>query len=220
MAEVCPSCGSTIELQGRFCANCGTRLGGPTTGDQPPSEGLGYPAFTAPPYGQPLQMYPFPFPYYSRPPMTAARGASIAGGVMMIIDGVLALMAGLLLLFSYEEVLGTILLLGFVFSVISSVSVFLCRVPPLALLGPVVLMIGGIAFMSIGEEGPFLIGFVGMMIAVVSLGLVVSGFRDMRLREELRKNPMVVQMATSGPPGGMPPPYGVGPDAVKLNLRR
>lgn len=228
MAAFCPNCGTKVEPSARFCVNCGSEVGAPSPGGPSAGPWATAPAATmAPygqpfgqPYGQPYGMYPFPFPYYMRPPITAGRAASIAGGVLMLIDGILAFLLGLAITLAYEEATGLLLIIGFALSVLGAISTFSCRALPLSLVGPLVLIGGGVAVMGV-ENDIVVAGLIGVAIAAVSLGLVASGWRDMRMREELRRNPMAFSMAQFGPPGGAPPPpYGAGPEVVKLNIRK
>ncbi len=224
MPNFCSSCGSPLETDMSYCPSCGTGIGieNPSAPVQ-----AGYPTASyspAPmPYQQPYPAYPYPYPYAYRPPVTAKRAATIAAGILVLIDGCLALLLGLVLLFGFDSGIAVVLIIGFGLSIAASVSAFTCSNLWLTIVGPIVLIGGALAVMTVDVDAVF-IGMIGAAFAGVSLGLVLFGWSDMKMRSAMKPrraymNPLPGQQY-SPPPQVEPSPYGDPQEGVTLNLRR
>ena len=203
-----------------YCPNCGTGIDEESR--RVPMQ-TGYsPAYSpAPmPYPQPYPAYPYPYPYAYRLPVTAKRAATIAAGILVLIDGCLAFLLGLVLVFSWDSGIAMVLFIGFGLSIAASVSAFTCSNIRLTLVGPVVLVGAALLIMTIDNDIVF-IGVIGGAFAGVSLGLVIYGWSDTKMRMEMkpRRNPMPPQQYRP-PPAVDPSAYGDPSDGVTLNLRR
>ena len=221
----------------RFCPNCGKDVGLTTRGDpaasyQAPMGPAAYPAQAAPvpPYAMPYAAgpyptapypaAPFPFPYFYKPPMTAKRGATIAGGVLMVIDGVLAFFLAFIMMFEFELWSGILLFDAFTLSIVGAVAAFQCAAIHMAFVGPLVLIGAGVSVMAV-DDFLVIIGIIGITLAAISLGLLVYGWTDMKMRMEYRKNPQTMAMQSFVPGGAMPPqPYGGASQDPRHNMGR
>lgn len=228
MPNFCSSCGSPLEADMSYCPDCGTGIdlenpGMPAQAGHLPAHPAAYPAAYPPapmPYPQPFPAYPYPYPYAYRPPTTAKRAATIAAGILVLIDGCLAFLLGFAFLFGWEAAIGISLFIGFGLSIAASVSAFTCSHIWLAVVGPVVLLGAALLVMTV-DEFLVIIGMIGGAMAAVSLGLVIYGWSDTKMRSDMkpRRNQMPVQQY-SPPPHVDPSGYGDPQDGVTLNLRR
>lgn len=217
----CSNCGRQVRDEMRFCPDCGNVLeddGGPAmvTGVAPPSNVPPVPGHPYPSMG------PYPFPMYMRPPMGGRRLASVSGAVILVIDAALALLVGLIILIDWWDAwVGIILLTGAIMSIISAVAIFLSFNPVLALIGPPLLIMGAIAFW-IAEPFAFFISMIGGSLAVVSLVLIIVGWRDSVARYDARAMGIHPAMAgqMQGMPWGAPPAYGGAEPPSMLKLRK
>jgi len=205
-----------------FCPSCGTEVGLEDISTSGPTSHLpAYPPGPMPYPSQPYSAYPYPYPYpYAyRPPITAKRAATIAAGIIILIDGGLAFLLGFVMLFEFEQAVAVSLFIGFGLSIVASVSAFTCSNIYLTVVGPVVLM--GAAFYVMTTDWFVAIGLIGGAMAAVSLGLMIYGWSDTKMRSEMktRRYPMPAQQYN--------PPYSAGPSGYSgeqegtiLNLRR
>lgn len=209
-----------------FCSNCGTEVGledlrtSAPTGQLPayPPGPMPYPSlpYSAYPYSYP---YPYPYPYAYRLPITAKRAATIAAGIIVLIDGGLAFLLGFVMLFEFGQAIAVSLFIGFGLSIVASVSAFTCSNIYLTVVGPVVLI--GAAFFVMATDWFIAIGLIGGAMAAVSLGLVIYGWSDTKMRSEMkpRRNPVPTQQYY--PPYSVDPSGSGGePEGNILNLRR
>jgi hypothetical protein len=221
----CPSCGDLVEVDMRYCPNCGkevafTAVGNPATIHQVPTRGPVMPPYAMPFPTGPYPAAPFPFPYYFRPPMTAKRGSTIAGGVIMVIDGILAFLLAFIMTFGFELSSGVLLFAAFTMAVVGAVAAFQCAAIHMALVGPLVLIGAGLSVMTV-DGFLVIIGIIGIALASVSLSLVAYGWSDMRMRMELRKSLPVIGMQSFQQGGAMPPqPYGGASRDPRIDPRR
>ena len=219
MPNFCSSCGSPLEADMSFCPNCGTEVGleGP---DMPVQTGH-LPAYPpAPmPYPPPYSAYPYPYQYAYRPPITAKRAATIAAGIIVLIDGALAFLLGIILLFGFTSAIAVSLFIAFGLSIAASVSAFTCSNIWLAVVGPIVLLGAALLVLTV-DEFMVVFGMIGGAMAAISLGLVIYGWSDTKMRSEMkrRRNPFPVQQY-SPPPSVDPPAFGDQTEGVTLNLR-
>ncbi len=222
MPNFCTACGSPLEADMSYCPSCGTGVDLEGPGMPIPAGHL--PAYPpAPmPYPQPYSAYPYPNPYYHayRPPTTAKRAATIAAGIIVLIDGCLAFLLGFVMLFEFEQAVAISLFIAFGLSIAASVSAFTCSNIWLAVVGPVVLL-GAALWVMTADQFLVVIGMIGGAMAAVSLGLVIYGWSDTKMRSEMRprRNPVPVQ-PYSPPPSVDPSAYGDPSDGATLNLRR
>lgn len=209
MTIACPGCGSEIDADMNFCPYCGRDTGGvPHPAAAPALPATAVPSYAAGPqmagYPGVYPVYPMPYPYYAPPP-SGGRILAIVGAVILIIDGILAGMMGLILVWIEEDVaIGVALIVGCALAITSSISVFIAKLPILSLLGPFSLIAAGLMV-----AGPFdvpEIGLIGMFLAVLALVFILVGFKDLRARAEMRE-----RMPAFVPPYVAPPPYGGGP---------
>ena len=158
---------------------------------------------------------PYPMPYT---PWTGGRIAGVAGGIMTIIDAVLALMLGAVMVAEWEYALGTYLIVASSLAIVGAVTVFLARVPYLGIVGPVMLIIGGIWVIVYIWWFGIIVGAIGIILAVIGLVLVLVGWRDLMQRADLRYQ--MIQPAFAPPgmqPGAQPPSdYGNGPGGPRF----
>lgn len=222
MPNFCSACGSPLESDMSYCPDCGIGVDLEDPGMPVPTGQ--FPAYPpAPmPYPQPYSAYPNPYPYqYAyRPPVTSKRAATIAAGIIVLIDGCLAFLLGFVMLIDFEVAISISLFIGFGMAIAASVSAFTCSNIWLALVGPIVLLGAALAVMTVD---PFLviIGMIGGTMAAVSLGLVIYGWSDTKMRSELRPRRSPLPTGQYNPPPGVDPsPYGDEPEWATLNLRR
>ena len=222
MPNFCSACGSPLEADMSFCPNCGTGVDLNEPGMPVPTGQFPANSPAPMPYPQPYSAYPPPYPYqYAyRPPTTAKRAAPIAAGIIVLIDGCLAFLLGFVMLIEFEPAVAVSLFIAFGLSIAASVSAFTCSNIWLALVGPVVLLGAALAVMTVDQ---FLVvfGIIGGAMAAVSLGLVIYGWSDTKMRSEMRprRSPLPVQQYS--PPSSVgPSAYGDPSDGVTLNLRR
>jgi hypothetical protein len=218
MPTWCPSCGELVEVDMRYCPNCGkevgfTAVGRPAAAFQVPTQPTAMPPYASPfpagPYpGGAYPPFPFPLPYFYRPPMTAKRGATIAGGIIMLIDGILAFFLALIMLFTFELWPSVLLFAGFTLALVGAVAAFQCAAIHMTVVGPLVLIGAGLSVMTV-DEFLVIIGTIGIALAALALGLLVYGWSDMRMRMELKRSPQMMAMRSFLPGGAEPPqPYG------------
>jgi hypothetical protein len=155
-----------------------------------------------------------PMPMYGYPPLNYKRGLAIAGGVIMLIDGILATILGILMILIEEFegfLLGTYLFVCFSFSILGAVSAFRAWRPIYAIIGPVLLIIAGVVIMFSWWFFLFSIGLIGTILGVLSLVFIVISWRDLKERERLRGHYIPFPMAPGFPaPPMQPPPFGGG----------
>ena len=220
MPNFCSACGSPLETDMSYCPNCGTGVdledpGMPVPAGQFPA----YPPAPMP-SPQPYSAYPYPYQYAYRPPTTAKRAATIAAGIIVLVDGCLAFLLGFVMLIEFEPAVAISLFIAFGLSIAASVSAFTCSNIWLAVVGPVVLLGAALAVMTVD---PFLvvIGMIGGAMATVGLGLVIYGWSDTKMRSEMRRrrSPLPVQQSNP-PPSVGPSAYGDETEWATLNLRR
>ncbi len=225
MPTWCPSCGELVEVDMRYCPKCGkeagfTAVGNPAASYQAPTHAAAMPAYAAPYPAGPYPAAPYPYPYFYKPPLTAKRSATIAGGILMMIDGILAFLLAFVMLFGFESWLAILLFAAFTLTIVGAVAAFQCSAIQMAIVGPLVLIGAGLSVMTI-DEFLVIIGIIGITLGSISLGLVVYGWSDMKMRMELRRNPQMMAMQSLYQGGAMPPqPYGGAPSDPRLNLRR
>jgi hypothetical protein len=111
-------------------------------------------------------------------------------------------------------------MIAFGLSIAASVSAFTCSNIWLAVLGPIVLLGSALMVMTV-DVFMVVVGVIGGALAAVSLGLVIYGWSDTKMRMEMkaRRNPMPTQRYRP-PPAVDPSAYGDPSDGVTLNLRR
>ncbi len=209
----------------RYCPNCGkevglTAVGNPAASYQAPTHAAAMPAYAAPYPAGPYPAAPYPYPYFYKPPLTAKRSATIAGGILMMIDGILAFFLAFIMLFGFESWLAILLFAAFTLTIVGAVAAFQCSAIHMAIVGPLVLIGAGLSVMTI-DAFLVIFGIFGIALGSISLGLVVFGWSDMKMRMELRRNPQMMAMQSLYQGGAMPPqPYGGAPSDPMLNLRR
>lgn len=100
--KTCKRCGQENLDESTFCGKCGASLGeappaGPAPPAQPPGAQPPYPQYGPPPYPQ---YAPPPYPQYAAPPKETKL--AVAGGVLVLVGGVLAIITSFvgLILFS------------------------------------------------------------------------------------------------------------------------
>ncbi len=220
MPNFCSACGSPLESDMSYCPDCGIGVDLEDPGMPVPTGQLpAYPPASMP-YPQPYSAYPYPYQYAYRPPITAKRAATIAAGIIVLLDGCLAFLLAFVMMFEDEPAIAVSLFIGFGLSIAASVSAFTCSNIWLAVVGPIVLLSTAVAAMTL-DEVFFVTGMIGGAMAAVSLGLVIYGWSDTKMRSEMRprKNPLPVQQY-SPPPSVDPSAYGDEPEWATLNLRR
>ena len=179
----CTSCGSALEPNARFCANCGGAL---VDGDiRPPPT----PVPAATPAGAQIPV-PLP-PRYLNPPRNPRLLASDAAGVVVLVSGIFALIFGNMVLYwdawdtgwdivADEEVTflntgaffaGMMFLVAFLTSVASCYCALRLIRYEIAVAGPVTLLIA--YFSTLAYESFMLVISVQILIlSIVSLGLL------------------------------------------------
>ena len=216
----CTNCGRQVREDMVFCPGCGADLSSNEVEGARPSDATPAP----PPHMHvpwPMPMAPFPFPMY-RPPMTGKRIVAIIGGVILLVDAVLALLMGVLTIWiAWFMVAGIVLIVGSVVSFISFVGVILSLNPIINLAGPLMLVLGGI-FLWAFEEDLIIISIIGMALALVSLVMMLVAWSDMMARHLARRAGLHPGFA--GPSmmmqGTAPPGYGGAEPPSYLNLRK
>lgn len=188
MGLTCVHCGNDLEMGMNFCPYCGGTQQAPTTYPwvQPQYQG---PQNQLPPYmaGAPYPMAPMPYPMFYNPGPSGGRMAAAAGSILGLIDGILALLLAIILFFDLDfTVFALLLIAGFIMSMVTVIAVFRHWRPPYAVIGPLILVLAGLTFMFMGWW-LFFIGLIGFILAIISLALVLAGWRDMSIRADLRE---------------------------------
>jgi hypothetical protein len=157
---------------------------------------------------------PYPMVYT---PWTGGRVAGIAGGIMIIIDAILALMLGIITFGEWEFALGSYLIIAAIIAIVGAVTVFIARFPYLGIVGPVMLIVGGVWVMAVLWFIGIVVGIIGIILAVIGLVLVLVGWKDMQHRIGMRNRmqPPYPPMAM-GPVAPPPPEYGDGPGGPRF----
>ncbi len=196
----------------RFCPKCGTDVYSGAVPQAPPPAAL--PQY--PPYAYPYPVVPMPYgPLYGAQ-WTGGRIATVAGGVIAIIDACLAMILGSAFLLSWFYSMGGYLILAASIAIAGAVTLFLARIPYLGIAGPIMLIAGGLwVALAIPWAGLW-IGTIGLVLAAVSLALVAVGWRDTQNRMRSRLRGQTLSMHPAMPIGAPPPPqYGRGPGGLK-----
>jgi hypothetical protein len=215
MDTPCPSCHGLVGAGMSFCPTCGAptvdQAGANYVQDNAPQPQ--YATFTPPPMATAPMAYPMPYPhYYSRPPMSGLRMASVAGGVILLVDSILAGIVGIALLFDWLFLVGILLIVGLAMGITGAVSVFIIRLPLLGIIGACVLMAGGAAVIFAIPWSGWIIGIIGIILAIISLTLIMVGWREMQEKALLRDGYGMYAPQMGMPYQGMPPPnYPPGP---------
>ncbi len=165
-------------------------------------------------------MAPYPYPMFYRPPMTVWRLSSMAGGIILLIDAIMALMLSVALVVEWISIgLAVFMLVASITAIISSVVVFMSFNPVYILLGPLMLISGAIIFWVL-EPGAVFVSIIGSILAMVSLVLLVLGWKDSVARNETRKAGLHPSMAGPGQVYPQAPTYGSVEPPPFLNTRR
>ncbi len=211
----CFNCGRQVRDDMRFCPGCGVGLT-----EDGASPGTPHQPINPAPVYAPNQ--PYPFPVYYRPPMSGKRVSTVAGVILLIIDGVLALLLALLAFVDlWDYWVGVILLVAGVMALISAVAALMSFDPRIILWGPIMLIIGAVAF-AISEPFAVPVYVIGAVLAVISLALIVSGIKDSISRHQARRMGIHPSMAgyVQGMQWGGPPAYGGAEPPSMLNVRK
>ena len=219
MSPFCSNCGQPKQDHMRFCPHCGADVGLDTEmGARPPQA---VPRYGASPQGQgPWPMAPYPYPMFYRPPMTVWRLSSMAGGIILLIDAIMALMLSVLLVFEIISIgLAVFMLVASITAIISSVGVFMSFNPLYIIMGPLMLLIGAFIFWVFEPAAAF-ISIIGSILAIVSVVLLVIGWKDSVARNETRKMGLHPSMAGPGQVYPQAPTYGSVEPPPFLNTRR
>ena len=213
MDTPCPSCQGLVGAGMSFCPTCGApsgdQAGATYVQDSAPQPQ--YATFTPPPMATAPMAYPTPYPYYyARPPMTGFRMASMAGGIILIIDSILAGMLGIIMMFEWSFLLGILLIVGLAMGIVGAVSVFLIRLPILGIIGACVLIAGGFVAIFSWWWGGLVFGIIGLIMAIISLVLILVGWGDMQQKALQRDGygmnaPQMGMPYQSMPPQHYPP---------------
>jgi hypothetical protein len=197
----CPTCGAGVVAQAGAVPF-------PETASMPQ-----YSTFTPPPVAAPPMAYPMPYPYYyARPPMTGFRMASVAGGIILLIDAILAGIAGVFMLFQWFYLEGILLLVGLAMGIVGAISVFIIRFPVMGIVGAAILMAGGLVVIFFVPWGWWIIGLIGLILATISLALILIGWRDLMEKTAQRFSFSMHPQMTGMPYGSVPPPgHDLGP---------
>ncbi len=210
MVRECLSCGRGLLETMKFCPFCGVPVGATHIGPGP--GGAAPPAYGPSPMLQ--QMPGMPMPLYAYPPANFRRGLAIAGGVIMLIDGILAMLLGILMIIIEEFegfLMGTYLLVCFGFTILGAVSAFRAWMPLYAIIGPSLLIIAGVIVMSTWWFATFTVGMLSIVLAVISLVFIAGSWSDLKERDRLRSYYLRFPMMPGFPaPTMQPPPYGGG----------
>ena len=215
MDTTCPSCQGLVGEGMSFCPTCGASSVGQAgvTYVQDGAPQPQYATFTPPPMATAPMAYPMPYPYYpTRPPMSGFRMASIAGGIILLIDAILAGIFGIIMMFTWSVLPGILLIVGLAMGITGAVSVFIIRLPVLGIIGACILIAGGVAVIFSGMWDVWVVGIIGLIMGVISLVLILVGWMDMQQkalqRDSYGMNPPQMGM----PYQSMPPPeYPPGP---------
>ena len=190
----------------RFCPRCGTGLSQAQEQGPPPQQAWQQPVPM--PYQYPVMPVPYPVAYY---PWSGGRIAAVSGGILVIIDAVMAMLLGIGLA-TWDLIPGTYLVVASSVAIAGAVSVFLAWFPYLGVAGSVMLIIGGGGIMAYRETEPIIIGIVGATLAAISLVLMIVGWKDLMQRAELRRRMRTPLQTMEMAPGAYPPSeYGRGP---------
>ncbi len=204
----CPNCRGLVGSDVRYCPRCGADVYSRPVPQvmQPRAWPPQYPA-----YPTPYPVMPMPYSQPHQPLWTGGRIATVAGGTLMIIDGCLAIFLGIIIHFVASTFTGEFLILAAIAAIVGGVLLFLPRYPIMGIVGPVLLIAGGV-WVMIELPGVTLLSIIGIILAGISLGLVLIGWKDSQQRERSRWRPPPPM--APGPPFGQPPPheYGRGPD--------
>lgn len=146
--------------------------------------------------------------------------SSMAGGIILLIDAILALMLSVLLVVEWISTgLAVFMLVASITAIISSVVVFMSLNPLYIILGPIMLIMGAIFLWALAP-GVAPISIVGSILAFVSMVLLVLGWKDSVARNETRKAGLHPSMAGPGLVGPQAPAYGRVEPPPFLNTRR
>lgn len=132
----------------------------------------------------------------------------------MLIDGILAFIFGLPVLFFVGSPVGAFLMIAFILSMTGATAVFRCESVHLAFIGGLTLAAAGVVVLVMDNDF-IIIGLIGLVMAVVSLGLIWIGWEDMRAREQWRKKAKegpitMTQQPMAYPVAAQPPPFDPG----------
>jgi hypothetical protein len=148
-------------------------------------------------------------PMYYNPVLTPGRMAAVAGSVVGMIDGILALLFSFIVMFDeWFFLLGVLLMASFAFTIVTVIAVFRHWNPLITLVGPILLVVGGLATLIAGAFFFFFVGLIGFIMGIISLALVLAGWRDMTMRSASKGRYGAMYGQPQGPPTmSMPPPY-------------
>jgi hypothetical protein len=144
----------------------------------------------------------------------------MAGGIILLIDAVLALMLSVLLVVDMVSIgVAVFMLVASIAAIISSTVVFLSFNPLYIILGPLMLLMGAI-ILWIYEPGAVFISIIGSILVIISTVLLVIGWNDSVARNETRKAGLHPSMAGPGQVFPQAPTYGSVEPPPFLNTRR
>ena len=115
--------------------------------------------------------------------------SSVAGGIILLIDAIMAMMLCVLLVVDWISVgLAVFMLVASITAILSSVAVFMSLNPLYIILGPIMLIMGAIFLWAL-EPGAVAVSIIGSTLAFISIVLLGLGWKDSVARNETRSPP-------------------------------